>query len=93
MEGQTTAVWNGESSGWLCALQKLNYVVLSNVEKGAKVRLLKDVHGFFLPGQMAALVGDTESFRLDLIMEQARLQTSVWRASLPLATVRSNILN
>ena len=37
-------------------VQDLTYIVNNSAKKGEKLALLRDVSGFFLPGQMSALV-------------------------------------
>ena len=39
-----------------CHRQELTYTVNNSARKGEKLALLRDVSGFFLPGQMSALV-------------------------------------
>ncbi|GMH35776.1 hypothetical protein BSKO_03644 [Bryopsis sp. KO-2023] len=58
---------SSSGNGMKITFKELEYLVPSNVEKGKKAALLKNVSGHFLPGQMAALMGPSGSGKTTLL--------------------------
>eukprot|EP00884_Botryococcus_braunii_P016488 jgi/Botrbrau1/3522/Bobra.341_2s0049.1 len=58
---------NNFSSGLSVTFKELNYSVRSSTKRGEKIKLLMDVSGYLLPGQLAALMGPSGSSKTTLL--------------------------
>jgi len=58
---------NGKQIGFRLTFKNVRYEVPSNTEKGKTAALLKDVTGYFNPGELSALIGPSGSGKTTLL--------------------------